>query len=545
MAFRLRVARTEFPASPPVTASGQPLLDQFSGLRNILATRVPAVTLSLISMPTRSADGRFTEWYSDLAGQPVPLTQLDQNAREKAEALLRDRLSTLRGQADRLATEGRAAEAEALRQITAPPQPDMVYVVNGQPVLVGWDRMRPGFIPSAAPAPAGAAAAAVGAPMAAAATGRGWLRWLMLLLAFLLLLGLLLFGLKSCTDLPLPDPFAEPPPAEEPVPEQPNPDGALREEIARLEQDLRDRLAACPVPEPLPEIQLNPEPPPAPPAEPAPQPAPEPTPQPPVPAPQPAPPPPAPAPAPRPQTQAPRPAQPAPPPQQQTAACPKPIPKWEAPEVVVLLDGSGSMGIPTNVNEAEVKALIRRAQAGDMAAAQRLMALQQSGTDANSRLGAAKRAVDGTVQSLPPEIDVGLVVFGECRGAENYNFFSAGDRPRLKQLLDQVKPNEGTPLARGLERAGNMVDGVDIPAVIVLVSDGDDSCEGDPCAVARALKARKPKLKVNVIDVDGSRTAQCVADATGGKVLDTGEGIDWQELIQRATEQAPLPAQCR
>jgi len=521
------------------------LLDQFAGLRDILATRVPAVTLSLISMPAHSPDGRFTEWYSDLAGQPVPLTQLDQNARVKAEALLQDRLSTLRGQADRLAGEGRGAEAEALRQITAPPLPDMVYVVNGQPVLVGWDRMRPGFIPSAAPAPAGAAAAAAGTPVAAAA-GWGWLRWLMLLLAFLLLLGLLLFGLKSCTDLPLPDPFAEPTPKEEPQPEPANPDDALRDEIARLEQELRDRLAACPVPEPLPEIQLNPEQPPAPPVEPPsqaePPPAPAPAPAPVEPAPQPPPP----APAQRPQTQAPRPAQPAPPPpQQQSAACPKPVPKWEAPEVVILLDGSGSMGIPANVNEAEVKALIRRAQAGDMAAAQRLMALQQSGTDANSRLGAAKRAVDGTVKSLPPEIDVGLVVFGECRGAENYNFFSAGDRPRLKQLLDQVKPNEGTPLARGLERAGNMVDGVDVPAVIVLVSDGDDSCEGDPCAVARALKARKPKLKVNVIDVDGSRTAQCVADATGGKVLDTGEGMDWQELIQRATEQASLPAQCR
>ena len=564
MAFQLRVARTDHTAAQSTMCNGRPLLEYYPHLRAALAPHVPSVTLSLLTEPVLSTDNATAEWYSTLSGEPIPLSQLPDEARLKAAVVLEDRLQALRAQADRLAAGGQVDLADALRLAVQPPRPEMVYVVNGQPVLINWDRARQ---PAAAPAAVAATAATVTTTTAAAAAtataipagavavdaGRPWWRWLLLALGLLTLLAALGFALRSCA-VPLPSGMSGgesvvPPP---PAVREGGDEAALRAEVERLERELLARLDACPMPTTLDKPPILPadavaaavapvvedpvveppvdepsviEAPPAnlPPEDPPPQEVSE--------------------------AQMPdapprrRPQRPAAPPAE-TQECPPPVPEWEAPEVVVLLDSSGSMGYPLHVSASEIKALTQRALAGDVAAMRRLKELKDSNGGPNTRLGAARGAVSAVSRTLPPEIDLGLVVFGDCKGVDNHKFFSAKERPQLNQLLQTITPLNGTPLARGVERAGNMVDGVSVPAVVVVVTDGDDSCGGDPCAAARALKARKPQLKINVIDVDGSGQGRCMAEATGGKVLSTGDGVSWEDLIQRATEQKPRPAGC-
>lgn len=545
MASRLRIARTELSGSQATIYNGRPLIEFHSVIQSSLAGRVPAVTLGLLAMPVLSSDGRYTEWYSDIPGQPMELAALDPGQRDKALSLLADRVDALNEAAGPLAAEGRADASQALRLAIARIEPDMIRVINDQPVVVDWGRHRTGasVLPvraaQASPAPAPASPpSAVLSPQAA--TGRSWWRWLLgaALLAALLLAVLLLW--KGCAPSPQ-DAVA-------PAPQAADEEAALKAEIARLEEELRQRLAACPA---KPEIQPVPEtvPAPAPVPGPAPGPAgeaaapPQPQPQPAAPARE-APPQPKPQPQPAPQGDAPKKAvKPVPAPPEKTA-CPKPLNKWEAPEIVVLLDGSGSMALPSSMSDQEAQRLLRAASQGDPNAIRTLEGMMRNAGGAGTRITAAKQAVDATVQSLPPEIDVGLVVFGDCKGAENYKFFKSTERDRLRQLLATVTPKEGTPLARGLERAGNMVDGVSVPAVVVVVSDGDDSCGGDPCAVARQLKAKKPNLVINVIDVDHGGLGRCMAQATGGIVLEPGAGVDWTSLIRKATNQPPPVPGC-
>jgi hypothetical protein len=91
-----------------------------------------------------------------------------------------------------------------------------------------------------------------------------------------------------------------------------------------------------------------------------------------------------------------------------------------------------------------------------------------------------------------------------------------------------------------------MVDGVKAPAVIVVISDGEDSCGGNPCAIAQRLKAQKPLLKVNVVDIIGnSGTARCIAGATGGKVLRPQNAGDFEVAVKQAAADAQAPAHCK
>jgi hypothetical protein len=81
--------------------------------------------------------------------------------------------------------------------------------------------------------------------------------------------------------------------------------------------------------------------------------------------------------------------------------------------------------------------------------------------------------------------------------------------------------------------------------VIVVVSDGQDSCGADPCSVARSLKAQKPKLTINVVDIVGDGYSNCLAQLTGGKVLTPNSGLAFESTLKQATKEAQKPAHCK
>lgn len=525
MRHRLRVTRIEAGLYHPVTIGGLPAGNWHPQLDALIRRYQPPIIASVLAMPMPTADGAVIEWYSDLSDQPVPLAELPPPARAQAEALLAERLSALRNLADRVAADPEQKTlAEALRTAALPPKPEQVFTIGGQPVVVMWGQG--GALPPRPPV----------APVALAAAAlpwwrRGWLRWLLLALLLLLLLGLL-FGLRGCWS---PD-LAEPGVSADLAPLK-DEEARLRDEAEALRKELRQRLDACPVPEAkppaeppsLPKTEITkPQLPPEPKVEPKPEAKPEPKkPEPPKETP--------PKEAPKPQAKAP--AQTPIPNQQAQNNCPPKRQKWEAPEVVLLLDASGSMAFAAGVPDNEIEDAYRRARAGDRAALMRLKSMLQPGS--KSRLDVARKSILETLPNLPADVDVGLVVIGECQGADNYKFFGPGERGRLGELLNGITPRQGTPLARGIERAGNMMDGNSVPGVLIVVSDGDESCGGDPCAAARALAQKKPNLKINFIDVngDGQDSSSCVVGPSGGKVYKMRRVDELPELVRKSSEQ--------
>ena len=241
---------------------------------------------------------------------------------------------------------------------------------------------------------------------------------------------------------------------------------------------------------------------------------------------------------PAPQVQAEQPPQPVPP----LESCPSEREPWEAPEVVMVFDVSGSMELPMDMNPAKAKQLMDRAIAGDANAIRQFSALSQQ--PGEKRIDRAKVAVSEVVSTLPDDIDTGLVLVGDCSGAISHKFYTPSERSKMLSLIKGLKTQQGTPLARGVERAGNMISASVPEGVIVLISDGQDSCGGDPCAVAKALAQAKPNVRINVVDIGGSGAGKCLAAATGGRVMVVNRIEDLQSSIQRAAGQE-LPAHCR
>ncbi len=493
MSSAVRVCRTEAGRYAAATSSGAPLHARHAEIAALLRVALPETTAHLFAQPMPSSDGGFVDWVTPLPGQPVPLSALPPDQRVRVAALLTERLAAIRALARRLPDKTAAA---VLMQAAVDPGADQVYAMNGQPVVIGWGQAGQFAPPPVVP------------PVAvAAAPRRSWWRWLLAALLALALLATALLLLCRCDEIP--------PPAVEPPAAATDDLDDLRARIRAAEDEIRRRLELCVTPkaEEPPKIE-------SPAVEPPKVEEPKVSPKPPV---------------EKPKVEKPT----APPPR--TTACPPKRQSWEQPEVMLMLDASGSMRLPKEMADSAVESLMRRAMRGDRAA---MATLQGYRGGAGSRLAAAKEATKGVIAQMPKDVDVGLLVFGKCEGADNYNFFKAAQRPALLSLVDRIQPEQGTPLARGLERAGNMLDGVNVPGVIVVVTDGEDSCGGDPCAVARALKQKKPNLKINVIDVGGSGKGRCMAEASGGRMVTPRPGQSWKDIFMQATEQKVVPPGC-
>lgn len=185
-------------------------------------------------------------------------------------------------------------------------------------------------------------------------------------------------------------------------------------------------------------------------------------------------------------------------------------PTWRAgrePRMVFVVDGSGSM--------------------------------RERIPGASSRIGAAKQSIGRVVRSLHKDIRIGMVSFSDCGATDNTGYYSAPERGRLIREVESIQPGRATSLAASIRRGAALANRR-AETVLVVLSDGADTCGQDPCAAAREAKRQKPGLTINVIDLSGGksgRVLQCIAGAGGGKVYAPGSAQQMADQIQQATGQ--------
>ncbi|MBS0232140.1 MAG: VWA domain-containing protein [Proteobacteria bacterium] len=166
-----------------------------------------------------------------------------------------------------------------------------------------------------------------------------------------------------------------------------------------------------------------------------------------------------------------------------------------------------------------------------------------------------QRALHRILPELPPSRRMGLIIYGE--GAYNQcDSIQLKVRPQINagelivSELDKVQPAGRTPLTQSVREAAEILNYRHNPAVIVLLTDGEETCSGHPCDLADALKADAAGLTIHVIgyrhrdaaglgDVFGAR---CLAEETGGLYLPV-ETEDQLVDALRKTLTCPLTAE--
>ena len=158
--------------------------------------------------------------------------------------------------------------------------------------------------------------------------------------------------------------------------------------------------------------------------------------------------------------------------------------------------------------------------------------------DGQYRIAAAKDALAQFVARLPeaPDLNVGLRVYGAnlvavedgaCEDSELVVPVAGFDRDGLLQTIRETQPRGATPIAYSLELAADDLRDAEGRKVIVLVTDGAESCGGD-------LRAAVERLTAEGFDVD----VRIIGFALSEFAMASFEGLGTFESANSATELA-------
>lgn len=128
------------------------------------------------------------------------------------------------------------------------------------------------------------------------------------------------------------------------------------------------------------------------------------------------------------------------------------------------------------------------------------------------RINAAKKFLADLVDSLRvnQELELALRVYGHqyhrkyqrCDDSKLEVGFSKNNHTAIIQKLNQIQPQGVTPIAYSLEQAANdFPDEKNVRNIIIIITDGIESCNGDPCAVSLMLQKRGIFLKPFIIGI--------------------------------------------
>ncbi len=173
-----------------------------------------------------------------------------------------------------------------------------------------------------------------------------------------------------------------------------------------------------------------------------------------------------------------------------------------------------------------------------------------------AKIQTAKEVLADLLSDLPADTKVGLMAYGhrvkgDCQDVETLSGIGSESPGAVASKVNAITPQGKTPIAYSLQASAANFDGLEAANNnLVLISDGIESCDGDPCAVAAALASKGIGVKVHVVgfDVDTETRAQleCIAENGGGKYFDAGDTATFKQAVaevQQVAQAAPEPAE--
>jgi Ca-activated chloride channel homolog len=156
--------------------------------------------------------------------------------------------------------------------------------------------------------------------------------------------------------------------------------------------------------------------------------------------------------------------------------------------------------------------------------------------DGGVKMDLAKETIKKFTGDLPEDTSVSLFAYGHigsgedadkaksCEGIEEVYPLKGYEEAAFDESLNSFKASGWTPLAGAIDKANELLSQYpesEYENIVYIVSDGVETCGGDPVAAAKKLTDKNIEAKLNIIgfDVDdkGQQQLLKVADAGNGK----------------------------
>ncbi len=178
---------------------------------------------------------------------------------------------------------------------------------------------------------------------------------------------------------------------------------------------------------------------------------------------------------------------------------------------------------------------------------------------AETRISAARSALDSLLTRMPEQGNVGLMAFGyrvdyqnEAESCQDIAFlfplapYTAALGQEMAEAVANVTPQGKTPLADALTAAANAIAAQGDGGVIVLLSDGEGNCGGQEMVVAQTLATMQPPITLHVVGLDmeaaASEALRAMAQATGGSYWGVSDSAALVDALFAAVSAPTAPA---
>lgn len=169
----------------------------------------------------------------------------------------------------------------------------------------------------------------------------------------------------------------------------------------------------------------------------------------------------------------------------------------------------------------------------------------QAKMSGRTKMEVARAVMDTLVKSLPADVHIGLVTYGHNRKDDCNDIEMlvpmGGDRAAFTKAVSSINPKGKTPLTGAIRLATAQLREVEGKTSVVVVSDGKETCEGDPCAAVREAMAGGIRMQVHVVgfDVTSEEAEQlkCIAQAGNGKYFAAGSAEELGQALAQVKEE--------
>lgn len=153
----------------------------------------------------------------------------------------------------------------------------------------------------------------------------------------------------------------------------------------------------------------------------------------------------------------------------------------------------------------------------------------------------AREVVADLLDSFPVDQNLGLTVYGHrergnCADIETVVAPGPDTKGLIRDAVNGINPRGKTPMTDAIIAAAEALRYTEERATVILISDGIETCNPDPCAAARALEEAGIDFTAHVVgfdvtDPEALAQMQCLAGETGGQFLTASDANELTDAL--------------
>ena len=170
--------------------------------------------------------------------------------------------------------------------------------------------------------------------------------------------------------------------------------------------------------------------------------------------------------------------------------------------------------------------------------------------DGRAKLEIARETVGEVLGGVPETQEIGLLAYGhrrkgDCGDIELVVPPAAGTGGQISESVNAMRFLGKTPLSAAVRQAADALRYGEEAATVILITDGLETCEADPCALGRELEESGLAFTAHVIGFgltqeEGAQVA-CLAQETGGRYIEARDAADLTRALSQTVSAEPAP----